>query len=163
MSRHVDEPAAGFSIRRAGPADHQAVAREFGGYIEQIGVTLDPDELDHDIARWQQEYDGRSGVLLLLVDPTGVVVGTAGVRLLEPGVGELKRMWIRPACQGQGLGGRLLDACLEEARRLGCRVLRLDTRRRMEAALRLYRRYGFREIPDYNRNPRAEIWMERLL
>ena len=72
-------------------------------------------------------------------------------------------MWIRPACQGAGLGRRLMERCLDEARRLGFRRMRLDTQRRMEAAVSLYKSYGFCEVPDYNGNPRAEIWMELTL
>ena len=72
-------------------------------------------------------------------------------------------MWLRPPCQGKGLGRRLMDACLDEARRLGCRSLRLDTQAKMEAAVHLYRAYGFSEIPRYNDNLRADIWMELAL
>jgi ribosomal protein S18 acetylase RimI-like enzyme len=91
------------------------------------------------------------------------VVGTAAVRRLAPGVVELKRMWLRPACRGRGIARVLMDRCLEEARVLGARVLRLDSERRLEAAVRLYRSYGFEEISDYNRNPRADVWMELRL
>lgn len=154
---------AGFTIRRALPEDHAAVARELSDYLSFIGDALDADGLDHDIAHWQEEYDGRTGVLLLVADPAGEVVGTAAVRLLEPGLGELKRMWLRPSCQGRRLGRRLMDACLDEARRLGCRTLRLDTQATLEAAVHLYRAYGFSEIPRYNDNHRADIWMERSL
>jgi ribosomal protein S18 acetylase RimI-like enzyme len=154
---------AGFTIRRALPEDHAAVARELADYLSFIGDTLDAEGLDHDIAHWQDEYDGRTGVLLVVADAAGEVVGTAAVRLLEPGLGELKRMWLRPSSQGRGLGRRLMDACLDEARRLGCRALRLDTQARMAAAVRLYRAYGFGEVPRYNDNRRADIWMERVL
>jgi GNAT superfamily N-acetyltransferase len=154
---------AGFTIRRALPEDHAAVARELADYLSFIGDALDADGLDHDIAHWQEEYDGRTGVLLLVADPAGEVVGTAAVRLLEPGLGELKRMWLRPSCQGGGLGRRLMEACLDEARRLGCRALRLDTQAKLKAAVHLYRAYGFNEIPRYNDNHRADIWMERSL
>lgn len=154
---------AAFTIRRARPDDHPAVARELAEYLGFIGDTLDAHGLDHDIAHWQQEYDGTSGVLLLVVDPAGEVVGTAAVRVLEPGVGELKRMWLRPALQGRGLGRNLMDACLDEARRLGCRALRLDTQAKLASAVRLYRAYGFSDIPPYNDNRRADIWMERPL
>jgi len=154
---------AGFAIRRARGDDHLAIARELAAYLSFIGDTLDPDGLDHDIAHWQEEYDGTTGVLLLVVDPGDEVVGTAGVRLLAPGTGELKRMWLRPVFQGKGLGRRLLSACLDEAKRLGCRTLRLDSQAKLDAAVRLYRTHGFTEIPRYNDNPRADIWMERSL
>ncbi len=154
---------AGFTIRRALPEDHPAVARELAGYLAFIGDALDAEGLDHDIAHWQEEYDGRTGVLLVVADAAGEVVGTAAVRLLDPGLGELKRMWLRPSCQRRGLGRRLMDACLDEARRLGCRALRLDTQATLEAAVHLYRAYGFSEIPRYNDNHRADMWMERSL
>jgi ribosomal protein S18 acetylase RimI-like enzyme len=157
---------AGFAVRRASPQDHAAVARELTNYLALINDDLDAAQrtaLDRDIAHWQDEYNGRSGVLLLVEDAAGEVVGTAAVRVLEPGLGELKRMWLRSECQGRGLGRRLMDACLDEARRLGCRALRLDSMAKMEAAVHLYRAYGFKEIPRYNDNRRADIWMERLL
>jgi GNAT superfamily N-acetyltransferase len=152
---------AGFTIRRARPEDDAAVARELRAYLSFIGDAFEPDGLDKDIAHWQKEYCGPTGALLLVEDPAGQVVGTAAVRQLSPGVGELKRMWLRPACQGRGLGRRLMDASLDEARRLGCRTLRLDSESKLEAAVHLYRVYGFAEIPRYNDNRRADIWMER--
>lgn len=150
----------GYVIRPVELHDRDAVTRELAAYLAHIGENLDGEGLDHDIAHWEQEYDGASGLLLVVEDPTGQIVGTAGIRSLAPGVGEIKRMWIRPERQGLGLGRRLMNECLDRARGLGFRVLRLDTEREMTAALRLYRRCGFREIPDYNGNPRAEIWME---
>lgn len=155
--------AAGYRIRRATGADDGAVARELAAYLAFLGETLDGEGLDRDIAQWQSVYDGDNGVLLVVVAPGGEVVGTAAVRRLEPGIGEIKRMWIRPTHQGKGLGRPLMDACLAEARTLGCRRLRLDSEKRLEAAVYLYRAYGFLEVPDYNGNRRAEIWMERAL
>jgi len=152
-----------FTMRRALPHDAAAVRRELTAYLEYIGDTLDAEGLDHDIAHWEEEYDGRTGVLLLVVDPSGEVVGTAAVRVLEPGAAELKRMWLRPAVRGRGLAQELLDRCLDEARRLGCRAMRLDSQIKLAAAVKLYRNNGFREIDTYNDNPRADIWMERAL
>ena len=137
--------------------------RELTAYFAFLGEDVDPDGLDHDVANWQGEYDGIAGVMLIVVDPAGEVVGTAAVRRLAPGVAELKRMWLRPDRRGRGLAPRLMNRCLEEARALGGRVLRLDSEHRLAAAVRLYRRYGFVEIADYNRNPRANVWMELRL
>ncbi len=149
-----------YQIRRAGPADHAGVARELAAYFAFLGEEVDPDGLDHDVADWQHEYGGVTGVMLVVVDPAGLVVGTAAVRRLEPGVAELKRMWLRPEHRGRGLADRLMERVLAEARALGAKALRLDSEHRLAAAVRLYRRYGFREIADYNRNPRADVWME---
>ncbi len=155
--------AEDYWIRPAGPADHEGVARELAEYFAFLGEEVDASGIDHDVVDWQAHYDGIAGVMLIVVDPAGQIVGTAGVRRLEAGVTELKRMWLRPACRGRGLARRLMDRVLEEARALGGRVLRLDSERRLEAAVRLYRSYGFQEIPDYNHNPLAELWMELRL
>jgi ribosomal protein S18 acetylase RimI-like enzyme len=159
----VSVSAAGYAIRRATAADSADVRRELEAYLGFLGEELDGEGIDKDIARWTEVYDGARGVLLVVVAPGGAVVGTAAVRALAPGVGELKRMWIRPAHQGRGLGRPLLDACLAEARALGFRALRLDSEPRLAAAVHLYRKAGFTDVPDYNGNPRATMWMERAL
>ena len=155
--------ASRYRIRPATGADHVAVARELHAYLAWLGESLDGEGLDKDIANWPRAYDGVRGSLLVVEAPDGEVVGTAAVRVLEPGVGEVKRMWIRPAHQGKGLGRPLMDACLDAARALRCRCLRLDSEDRLAAAVHLYRTYGFKEIADYNGNPRANVWMEREL
>jgi ribosomal protein S18 acetylase RimI-like enzyme len=156
----MDKP---YVVRPVEPGDREAVARELLAYLAHIGEEFDGEDLDHDIAHWEAEYDGASGVLLVVESPSGEIVGTAGVRSLEPGVGEIKRMWIRPACQGLGLGRWLMTRCLDEARARNFQVLRLDSERSMKAALHLYRSVGFKEIADYNGNRRAQIWMETTL
>ena len=163
IARTARASGDGYVVRPAREHDGPAVTRELSAYLSHIGESFDADGLDHDIAHWRTEYDGVSGALLVLQDSRGEIVGTAGVRVLEPGLGEIKRMWIRPECQGRGLGRRLLERCLEEARALGFRTLRLDSERQMGAALHLYRTAGFSEISDYNRNPRAQVWMELTL
>ena len=160
---HGIDVAREFVIRRVRAGDREAVTRELAAYLAHIGEDLDGDGLDHDIAHWEVEYDGRAGVLLVVESEVGEIVGTAAVRRLDAGVAEIKRMWVRPACQGHGLGRRLMDRCLEEARGLGYRIVRLDSEQKMEAALHLYRSSGFTEIPDYNGNQRAQVWMERTL
>ena len=155
--------AEDYWIRPAGPADHEGVARELAEYFAFLGEEVDASGIDHDVADWQAQYDGVAGVMLIVMDPADQIVGTAGVRRLEPGVIELKRMWLRPACRGRGLARRLMDRVLEEARALGGRVLRLDSERRLAAAVALYRSYGFEDIADYNGNPHAELWMELRL
>jgi GNAT superfamily N-acetyltransferase len=105
-----------------------------------------------------------------LVPPTGCFVvlrdageplGCGAVRVLEPGVAEIKHMWLSPRLRGRGLGRSLLAALELEAERLGCPTIRLDTSPLLGEAVALYRAVGYREIPRYNENPLCAIWMER--
>ena len=86
------------------------------------------------------------------------------LRALEPGVCEMKRLWVRASCRGSGLGERLVRAVLQRATELGYALIRLDTLGHMDRAQMLYRRFGFREIPAYYDNPLSDvIYLEKSL
>lgn len=89
--------------------------------------------------------------------------GCGAVKLIEPGVGEVKRMWIHPELRGRGVGRRLLAALEDEARALFVHTVRLDTSSHLEEALALYRSSGYQEIERYNDNPYAAHWFEKRL
>ena len=77
---------------------------------------------------------------------------------------ELKRMFVRPAYRGNKLGHRLLERIIEIAKELGYKSILLDTLPAMTEALRLYRLYGFSEIPPYRFNPvEGAVFMEKKL
>lgn len=86
---------------------------------------------------------------LLLARCDGETAGCVALRALDDGACEMKRMFVYPRFQGRGIGRVLGAAIVEEGRRAGHRVMRLDTSRRQEAALTLYRTLGFREVPAY--------------
>jgi GNAT superfamily N-acetyltransferase len=92
-------------------------------------------------------------------------VGCGAIRRLEPGVAELKRMFVRRPFRRRGLSRTLLRRLEHEARRSGVRVLRLETGPRQIEALGLYRSAGYTEIArygEYSDNPDS-ICMEKLL
>jgi ribosomal protein S18 acetylase RimI-like enzyme len=100
----------------------------------------------------------RSLVLAAVED--GNVLGTATLELegripggherppLAPGEAHLRMLGVHPEAQGRGIGRRIMEACIEEARLAGKSVMTLDTTERMEAALHLYESMGFRRGPD---------------
>lgn len=103
------------------------------------------------------------GGTLLLVQVEGEAVGLGGVRHLETGVAEVKSMYVAPGFRGHGISRRLLAELERIAAERGCTAVRLDSSRYLTAALALYRSAGYREVPDYNANPKADIWFERQL
>jgi GNAT superfamily N-acetyltransferase len=90
-------------------------------------------------------------------------VAGGGVRQMSPGMGEIKRMYVRPQARSQGVAGELLGALEDAARALGYEAVRLDTGPKQLHALRLYRRAGYREVEPYNINPFACFWGEKSL
>ncbi len=99
--------------------------------------------------------------LVLVGRIDGEAVACGAVRALEPGVGEIKRMYVVPEHRGRGLGRRVLSALEAGATAMGFERLRLDTGERQTAAIALYRSVGYRPIPAYNDS--ADLWFERDL
>jgi GNAT superfamily N-acetyltransferase len=115
-------------------------------------------------ASWVEVHEMESpGGAFLLVLEDEVPVACGGLRTLEPGLGEIKRMYVAPFARRRGHARRLLGALEESAREAGLSRLRLDTNAQQPEALELYRVCGYTEIPDYNGSPTATHWFEKRL
>jgi GNAT superfamily N-acetyltransferase len=93
----------------------------------------------------------------------GRAVAGGALKRLEPGVAEIKRMYVLPEARRRGHARRLLAALEDTARVLGYERVRLDTGARQPHARALYESAGFQPIPDYNDNPKAAYWGEKVL
>ena len=103
------------------------------------------------------------GVFLVLYDGGGRPLAGGGLRRLQDGVAEVKRMYVVPDARGRGLARKLLGALEDAARERGYRIVRLDSGWRQPHALALYASAGYRAIADYNGNPAATYWGEKAL
>ena len=156
---------ARFSITQAASPEQIAQARElFLEYANSLGFSLCFQSFDQELAGLPGDYSPPHG-RLLLAEYEGQVAGCVALHKLEPGICEMKRLYLRPAFRGKGLGRRLAEAILEEARNIGYQRLRLDTvGPMMKDAVALYRALGFREIPPYRPNPmEGTLYMELVL
>lgn len=99
----------------------------------------------------------------LVARADGLVAGCCALKGDGGETGEIKRLWVAPPARGLGLARALMAAAQDRARALGMRRLRLDTNRRLTAAIRLYRATGWREVPAFNAEPYAHHWFEKPL
>lgn len=119
--------------------------------------------IEEDIAALPQPFVAPVGVLLIAT-LNGVDVGCGALREWSPGIGELKRMYVRPEARGFGVGATLLTTLLDHARRLGFTRVRLDTAPELQAAIAMYTRYGFTPIPSYHQSQCMDaLYFERVL
>jgi len=109
-----------------------------------------------------EELRAPGGAYLVGYERDEAVAG-GGVRRLTAEVGEVKRMYVRPAFRSRGVAAALLEALEATASSLGYRAVRLDTGPKQVHARRLYRAAGYVEVPPYNDNPFACFWGEKRL
>ncbi len=143
-------------------------------YTVAYGIFHDRDNLEEAIdfyqTRWplkdiddfQREYVENGGTFLVLTE-AGRIIGTGALRRMEDQVGEIKRLWLLPEYQGQGLGYRMMLQLLEVARQKGYKKVRLETSPKYQVrAFAFYQRLGFYEIPRYG-DEWDDIAMELML
>ena len=136
----------------------QATRDLFLEYAQSLRVDLSFQSFEEELAQLPGEYAPPRGALLLAtVD--GALAGCCALRPADavdyPNAAEMKRLYVRQAYRGQGIGRQLADAILDEARQLGYSCVLLDTLSDMEAARAMYADMGFEEIPPYYHNPYA--------
>jgi putative acetyltransferase len=129
-----------------------AVRALFEEYAASLEVDLSFQGFDSELAELPGDYVPPTGRLLLALDGDAAA-GCVALRRYEPAVCEMKRLYVRPAFQGTGLGRRLAEAIVEAGREAGYESMRLDTLPTMAAARGLYRSLGFEEIDAYRPNP----------
>ncbi len=140
-------------IRTATSATEIEVARSlFLEYEKSIGISLCFQNFAGEVATLPGAYAPPDGRLLLAV-AAGEPAGCVALRKIGEGIAEMKRLYVRSAWRGTGLGRRLAEAVIAEALEIGYRAIRLDTLPSMAAAQALYVSLGFVDIPPYNDHP----------
>ena len=152
-----ETPSAAIELRLAEtPDDIQAVRELFLDYQASLDVDLCFQGFHHELQQLPGDYAPPAGALLLaLVD--GAPAGCCALRPLpntdHPDACEMKRLFVRPAFRGFGLGRLLVDRLLVLGQMGGYATMLLDTLSDMEAARALYQETGFVEIAPYYHNP----------
>lgn len=150
------------TVAAPGP-DLDAVRDLFLEYAGSLNFSLCFQDFESEIEGLPGAYAPPAGTLLLArVD--GAVAGCAGLRPLEAGRCEMKRLYLREFCRGSGGGRVLAEQVISFARKAGYSSMVLDTLPHMVAAMRLYYDLGFKRCaPYYNNTPINSTCLELVL
>jgi ribosomal protein S18 acetylase RimI-like enzyme len=147
--------ALGMRIVDGDSAERIELVRElFVEYSESLGVDLCFQNFAEELAGLPGEYARPKGRLLLAFDELELA-GCGALRAIDDAVCEMKRVYVREAFRGKGVGRTLVETLIGCATGIGYERMRLDTLPSMARAQEMYRSMGFREIAPYRANPVA--------
>ncbi|MEU6653015.1 helix-turn-helix domain-containing GNAT family N-acetyltransferase [Streptomyces sp. NPDC046900] len=151
---------AAITIERVDGGSRDALAC-LDAYAADIDARF-PEGFDPAALVRPEEVSGTAGAFLVAYEE-GRPVGCGALRTLEPGVGEIRHVWVHPDARRLGLARRLLDGLEDQALERGLGVVRLDTHAVLTEAQAMYRACGYAEIPRYDENVYAAHWFEKRL
>jgi ribosomal protein S18 acetylase RimI-like enzyme len=134
------------------PDDRAIVESMFREYVASLSEDISFQNVDDELSRLPGKYARPGGVVLIAWDGADAA-GAVAYRMVEPGVCEMKRLYVRPAFRGRDIGRELAEELIEDARAQGYRTMLLDTLASMQSARALYRALGFRPVEAYYDNP----------
>jgi len=134
------------------PDDRATVEALFREYVASLAEDISFQNVDEELGALPGKYARPTGVVLIARSGEDAA-GAVAYRMVEPGVCEMKRLYVRPAFRGTGLGRELANELIEDARAQGYRTMLLDTLASMASARALYRDLGFVAVAPYYDNP----------
>jgi putative acetyltransferase len=133
--------------------------------IDELQAELDPLYPRESCHGYSVDKLIAEAVAFFLIRCDEAPAGCGGIKLFGTEYGEIKRMYVRPAFRGKGLGASMLEHLADYAREQSVELLRLETGIYQQAAIRMYKRMGFRSIPpfgEYRDDPLSLFYEKRL-
>lgn len=139
----------------------EAVREIFIEYAAFLQVDLCFQDFEKELQTLHQVYLPPLGCIIL-AKQDHQVMGCIALKPIGEGICEMKRLYVRPAARGQGLGNQLVEELINFAKKAGYKTMKLDTISSLKEAIKLYRSKGFIETDAYVYNPLSEVYYFQL-
>ena len=150
-------------VTTEGPA-LESIKSLFKAYLQELNEDLCFQSFDSEIENPLFKYSAPTGALFIAFYNAAPVGCIALQPLHETQTCEMKRLYVVPDCRKLGVGDALVQVLLQEAQTLGYTTMKLDTLERLQAALKLYLKYGFETVTAYYDNPLpGVVYMQKNL
>lgn len=110
---------------------------------------------DEEVLGKPQQYIIKPGGNIFFVKDGDTIIGTVALMRMEEGIFELTKMAVTPGYQGKNIGQKLMQHTLNYAQKQGWNTLIIYSNRKLENAIYIYKKFGFKEIPIEENNPYA--------
>lgn len=147
------------------PADNaelmEEVRRLFLDYEKWLNVDLCFQGFEKEVNSLPGKYAPPEG-RLYIVKMDGKYIGCIALRKIDDGICEMKRLYLTEDARGKGIGNKLIELIIQDAKNIGYKKMRLDTiKEKMPKAVSLYESHGFHKIEQYYNNPNPHtLFME---
>jgi len=142
----MSHPATALTMRRATPADREAVVALIFDTLRSFGIEPEPLRLDAETMRFGDT--GDTSVFDYVAEIDGVLVGSVSLRDRGDDTGRISKFFVDERARGRGVGRSLLALAVTQARARSLKILDLETREAFEAAVHIYESTGWKRGPD---------------
>lgn len=142
--------------------EYEAVQLLFNEYAQWLNIDLCFQNFDKELQQLSIMYAATSGGIVLC-KKNNDFIGCSAIRKIDTTSCELKRMWVQLPYQKLGIGETLLKECIALAKKLNYKEIRLDTLKRLQPAIKLYKKYNFIETEAYYKNPNKDVVYMKLV
>jgi len=142
--------------------EYEAAQLLFNEYAQWLNIDLCFQNFDEELQQLSIMYAATNGGIVLCKKGNDFI-GCSAIRKIDTTSCELKRMWVQLPYQKLGIGETLLKECIALAKKLNYKEIRLDTLKRLQPAIKLYKKYNFIETEAYYKNPNSDVVYMKLV
>ena len=153
-----------YQLLKASTDEHfEAIKALLQAYQNELKRNLSFQQFDEELNDLRKIYvHDKAAIFVLLNEEKQTYAACVGLKEIQAGICEMKRLYVAPAFRQKGYGQVLTKHIIEEGRQMGFKSMVLDTLEELKPAIRLYKKLGFKEIEAYNDNPFEDVIFMRL-
>jgi len=147
------------NIRKANTDDIENIVQLVKDGLKEFGFTYSPQTSEADLMDIDREYHQNDGVFLIMENNQKELIATGALKKIDDRTYKIRKMYVSKPHRKKGYGKEILSKLLEIAQTKGAETIVLETSACMNAAINLYKRFGFMESMEKSVSPRCDITM----